>query len=79
MEERARSTLVDDTLAGLTRRQLEDLQEKIAKELQSCVIDGREGAIAYRVTSHSATASLMLCKPCFERYRLPKTAAKSSE
>ena len=30
---------MDDALASMTRRQLEDLQEKIASHLRSCAID----------------------------------------
>lgn len=58
-------------LSGFTRRQLEELQARIVKELQSCVIDSREGAEIYSITRHGAKATIMLCKPCFEKLRQP--------
>jgi hypothetical protein len=61
-----------DALAGLTRKQLEDLRTKIDLELRSCVIDGREGAEPYRITKKGTKASIMLCVPCFEKFRLPE-------
>ena len=65
---------LDDALKGFTRRQLEDLGAKIAKELQACTLCATEGAEAYRVRprSHAAgvQAVLLLCKPCFEKHRV---------
>jgi hypothetical protein len=65
---------LDDALKGFTRRQLEDLGAKIAKELRTCTLCGAEGAQAYRVRprSHGAgtQAAMLFCKPCFEKHRV---------
>jgi hypothetical protein len=61
----------DDVLAGLTRRQLQELAAKIDRQLQACAIDGREGAEPYRIRRGNVAATILLCKPCFERLRLP--------
>lgn len=66
-------------LKSLTRRQLEDLQEAITKELRACVIDDREGAESYLISRKGARASILLCKPCFEKYRLPKLRASEDK
>lgn len=71
--------MADDPLAGLTRRQLEDIRDRVEKQLRSCVIDDREGARPYRITGghgNAQVASIMLCKPCFERFRLPEGRAR---
>jgi hypothetical protein len=65
----------DDVLAGLTRRQLQELAAKIDRQLQACAIDGREGAEPYRIRRGNVDASILLCKPCFERLRLPASRA----
>lgn len=65
----------DDPLAGLTRRELEQARSRIDVALRSCIIDGREGAEPYLVSRHGTRASLMLCRPCFERARLPEQRA----
>lgn len=61
-----------ELFAGMTRRQMEELRTKLDIELQSCVIDGREGAEPYAIARKGNRASIMLCKPCFERLRLPE-------
>ena len=66
-------------LKSLTRRQLEDLRESIDKELQSCVVDGREGAELYRISKRGQRASIMLCLPCFEKLRLPELRSSEDE
>jgi hypothetical protein len=71
------SMAIEDALKGLTRRQLEDLQARIEKELQACTLCGIEGAEAYNVTRHGTRASMLFCKPCFERHRMPETRAIS--
>lgn len=63
---------IDDALKGLTRRQLEDLRERLEKELQQCTVCGTEGAVAYTVSKKGVRASMLFCKPCFERHRLPE-------
>lgn len=70
---------MDDALKGLTRKQLEELQVRIERELRSCTLCGTEGAEAYAVSRKGTRASLLLCKPCFERHRLPEGRAISSE
>ena len=76
--------MIDDALKGLTRRQLEDLQTKIALELQSCAICEAEGADHYLISGSKKSVgkahirgSILLCKPCFERVRLPESRAMS--
>jgi hypothetical protein len=66
----------DDVLKGLTRRQLEELAAKIALELQTCAICETEGALPYRISRKGTVASLLLCKPCFEKHRLPEGRAE---
>lgn len=68
---------IDDALEAMTRRELEALQEKIDRQLQSCVIDGREGAETYVVSRQGTRASIRLCKPCFEKLRLPESRAEA--
>lgn len=75
---------MDDALKAMTKRQMEELRERLDKELQSCSICGSEGAEAYTVskstrgeTKTHIKASLLLCKPCFERIRLPESRAIS--
>lgn len=62
----------DDPLSGLSRRELESLAARVAKQLASCVVCEREGAHDYLVSAHSIRASIRLCLPCFERFRLPE-------
>jgi hypothetical protein len=75
---------LDDALDSMTRHDLERMQEEIAKRLRSCVICGSEGAEAFRVTSSRAfgggalVASILLCKPCFEKSRLPGTRVEAA-
>ena len=70
---------LDDALASMTRRDLEELQSEIVHRLAICLICGNEGAEAWRVAGHGAAkgkaASLMICKPCFEQHRLPESRA----
>ncbi len=66
---------METDLSGFTRRQLEDLRDKIDKELVSCVIDGREGAETYSISRRGTRAAIQLCLPCFERLRLPESRA----
>jgi hypothetical protein len=67
---------METDLSAFTRRQLEELRERIDRELLSCAIDGREGAEAYLISKKGTRASILLCKPCFERLRLPEMRAK---
>lgn len=72
----------DDALSSMTRRQLETLRAQVDKMLLACTVCGTEGAVAYRVVgkhSGSHSASLMLCKPCFEKHRLPEGRAGRAE
>ena len=62
---------LDEALEGMSRRQLEELQGRIARQLEGCALDGREGAEHYLITGRHARASIRLCRPCFERLRLP--------
>ena len=70
-------TTIDDALKGMTRKQLEELRERVELELQSCVLCGSEGAASYHVrggrAAKGAMAAMLFCKPCFEKYRLPET------
>ena len=72
---------VDDALDSLTRHDLERMQERIAKRLQTCLVCGGDGAEALRLVparhfgSGGTTASLMVCRPCFEKHRLPEGRA----
>ena len=68
---------VEAALEGLTRRDLEALAARIARQLVACTLCGREGAEPYRVTRGGITASLLLCTPCFEQHRLPEGRAES--
>lgn len=76
---------IEDALKGLTRRQLEDLHEQIERELRTCVVCGCEGASPFRVTgkaigtNNAVRASMLFCKPCFERHRMPVTRAISPD
>jgi len=72
--------MMDDALKSLTRRQLEDLQRKIERELKACILCGSEGATAYSVWHRNTSkASLQLCRPCFEKHRLPAGRTISPE
>jgi len=66
----------EDPLSGLSRRKLEELRERIDRELQSCVIDGREGAVPMLVSNKGTRATLLICIPCFERLRLPQSRSE---
>lgn len=70
---------IEDALKGLTRRQLEDLQAQIERELQACTLCSAEGAEPYNVGRHGVRASMLFCKPCFEKHRLPETRAISPQ
>jgi hypothetical protein len=73
-------TKLDDALASMTKRDLEELQDEIGRRLVACLICGNEGAESWRVTGHGTAkgkvASLMICKPCFEKHRLPEGRAE---
>jgi len=69
--------MIQDALKDLTKRQLEELREKIDKELQTCAVCGNEGALYYLITRKGIRASIYLDKPCFEKYRLPESRAKN--
>lgn len=66
---------IDEALDGLSRRELEALAGRITTRLAACALCGNDGAVACRVTaklpSHT-TFSLLLCRPCIERHRLPE-------
>ena len=73
---------IDDALSSLTRRDLERLREEIDKRLVACTICGSDGAEAVRVTASKrfgtgggVGATLLICKPCFEKHRLPEGRA----
>lgn len=68
----------EDPLAGLTRRQLEQIKVRVDRQLQSCAIDGREGAEPYVISRKGVRASIMLCTPCFEQLRLPESRAETA-
>jgi hypothetical protein len=69
---------IDDAIDGLPARDLERIQARIAKRLQACVIDGRDGAIPVAARFRPSTAaseariSLLLCPACIEKHRLPE-------
>jgi hypothetical protein len=69
--------MIDDALKDMTRRQLEDLQARIEKELRSCTLCGNEGATPYSIVHDGTRASMLFCKPCFEKHRLPEGRAIS--
>jgi hypothetical protein len=76
-------TGMEGALKGMTRRQLEDLGDKIARELRACTLCGIEGASPFRVIATGGglrgnKASLLLCMPCFEKHRLPEGRAEMS-
>lgn len=75
---------VADALDGLSLRELERIRELIDQRLQSCVICQTEGALAVRVgfktpAGKATFASLLLCRACLERHRLPDSRAKSAQ
>ena len=72
---------LDDALASMTRRDLEALRAEIEARMVACTVCGKDGAVPVHVTSakfdggSKTTASLYLCKPCFEKHRLPEGRA----
>jgi hypothetical protein len=68
--------LLDDALSSMTRRDLEDLRGEIDRRLVLCMLCGTDGAAPFRVAGRGndagKVASLMLCRPCFEKHRLPE-------
>lgn len=75
------TTTIDDALDGMSARDLERLRTRIDKRLQACVIDGVDGAVAVSVRAKldgsQSTFSLLLCRQCIERHRLPDTRAET--
>lgn len=66
---------VDEALDGLSRRELEELQGRVARRLQACTVCGGDGAVPCRVQAKipsEARFTLLLCRPCIERHRLPE-------
>lgn len=65
---------MDDALDGMDRRRLEEIKAKIEKRLQSCTLCGNDGAIPVRArtSNPSIDFSLMICRPCIEKERLPE-------
>ena len=65
-----------DALASMTRRELEALRAEIDARMVACTVCGNDGARPVRVTTggsgHQMAATLYLCKPCFEKHRLPE-------
>jgi hypothetical protein len=56
----------------MTKRDLEDLEEEIKRRLLSCFLCGNVGAVPWRVSGRGTVATLLICKPCFEKHRLPE-------
>lgn len=69
---------MNEHLKNLTRKQMETLVAELQKELRSCIICGREGATAFTVSHKGFRASMLFCKPCCEKYRLPESRAEGS-
>ena len=73
-------TTIDDALDSMPARDLERLRERIDRRLQSCAIDGNDGAIACRVTAkitgNTTSFTLLLCRGCIEKNRLPESRAE---
>lgn len=68
--------LLDDALNSMTKRDLEELEEEIKRRLLSCLLCGNVGASPYRLSRANTSASLFLCKPCFEKHRLPESRSE---
>jgi hypothetical protein len=70
---------LDDALSSMTRRDLEELREEIARRLVVCVVCGQEGADTLKVSgtgqAKGKVAAIMICRPCFEKHRLPEGRA----
>lgn len=73
-------TSIDDPIKDLTKRQLEDLAERIQRELQTCIACGNIGAEPHlvRPPRKGTPASLLICPPCFEKHRLPPSRAQAA-
>lgn len=69
---------VDDALKNLTRRELEELRRRIDRELVVCMTCGNEGAEMVKARRGRVDAALPVCRPCFERYRLPEGRAETA-
>lgn len=73
--------MIDDPLKGLTKRQMEDLKERLERELQVCIACGNVGAVPARISLRfpgakgSSNASIKICMACFEKNRLPDARA----
>ena len=75
---------IDDALNSLTRRDLERMREQIEKRLVACTLCGGDGAEAVRVSGTKrwgggVDAALMICRPCFEKHRLPRGRAATMD
>jgi hypothetical protein len=72
---------LDDALSSMTKRDLEQLQHEIERRLVTCLICDSEGADAMMVAGLGAAkgkrAVLLLCKPCFEKHRLPESRSET--
>jgi transcription elongation factor Elf1 len=66
---------LSEAIKSLTRRQLQELQKQIEKELLSCIFCGTEGAVRHSLKpiqrSSGNPVVVLVCKPCFEKFRLP--------
>lgn len=75
-------TAIDDALDGLPARDLERLKARIEKRLQACAICGNDGAIPChtraKLTGNDTLFSLLLCRACIERHRLPVARAEDA-
>ena len=71
---------IADALTSMTRRELEELRTAIDRQLVECMLCGSEGAVPYMVRTAGkaavSRAAFMLCKPCFEKHRLPEIEAR---
>jgi predicted mannosyl-3-phosphoglycerate phosphatase (HAD superfamily) len=67
---------LDDALSSMTSRDLEELQRTITDRLARCALCSNDGAMPWKVVGQGASkgkvASLLICKPCFEKHRLPE-------
>lgn len=68
-----------EAIKGLSKRQLEELADAVARELQACTLCGTEGARSYVVQATGFKVSMLFCKPCIEKNRLPEARAVTSE
>ncbi len=76
-----------DALDSMTSRDLERLQEEIARRLVKCVVCGGDGAVPVQAVvkrgvsaGRSGTrATLMVCPPCFSKHRLPEGRSRADD